>query len=295
MRRYSFVQVDVFTHARFGGNQLAVFTDARGLTDSEMQTIAMEMNYAESTFVLPPEAAGTDARVRIFTTVLEMAFAGHPTVGTAFVLARTSGATALTLGLNIGPIPVEVDAGDGMLGGATMNQPLPTFEVPDDLSRLEVAGLLGLEPGDLADFAPVEIGSAGAPFLFVPLRSRDELERVRGTDEMLDAIADGAFHGVYPYCMGGDDADAAAHVRMFFPASGGAVQEDPATGSAAGPFGAYLVRHGLAAPGSMLIEQGHELGRPSQLRVTVDTAGDEITKVTVGGGVVFVAEGELVI
>ncbi len=294
MRRYPFVQVDVFTRTRFGGNQLAVFTDARGLSDAEMQSIAREMNYAESTFVFPPEAAGTDARVRIFTTVTEMAFAGHPTLGTAFVLARKSAATSLTLGFGVGPIAVEVDAGDGMVGRATMRQPLPAFE-DADLSRLEVAELLGLEPGDLGDCAPIEIGSAGTPFLFVPLRSREELEGARGTAELVEALEGGSFHGVFPYCMGGDDPDAAARSRMFHLAPGGTVQEDAATGSAAGPFGAYLVRHGLAAPGSMLIEQGFEMGRPSQLRVNVDTAASEVTKVTVGGGVVFVAKGELVI
>lgn len=294
MRRFSFVHVDVFTNSRFGGNQLAVFTDAQGLTDAEMQAIACEMNFAESTFVLPADSPETDARVRIFTTVLELPFAGHPTVGTAWVLSRTTQKTAVTLGLTVGPIEVEVDPGDGMQGRATMRQPLPTFEEPD-LSRLEVAGLLGLEPGDLGDFAPIEIGSAGTPFLFVPVRSRDELERVRGTAEMAETIAEHPFHGVYAYCRGGDDPNASARVRMFHPAPGDTVAEDPATGSAAGPFGAYLVKHGLASPGSMLIEQGYELGRPSQLHVTIDTAGDEVTKVTVGGGVVFVAEGELVV
>jgi trans-2,3-dihydro-3-hydroxyanthranilate isomerase len=108
-------------------------------------------------------------------------------------------------------------------------------------------------------------------------------------------LPDAPFHGVYPYCLGGEDAAAVARARMFHPAPGGTVQEDPASGSAAGPFGAYLVRHGLAAPGSMLVEQGYELGRPSQLRVNIDAAGEQVTGITVGGGVVFVAEGELVI
>jgi trans-2,3-dihydro-3-hydroxyanthranilate isomerase len=295
MRRYSYVHVDVFTHARFGGNQLAVFTDGRGLSDTEMQSIAREMNFAETTFVLPPEDPAHDARVRIFTTVLELPFAGHPTVGTAWVLGRDRDRTAVTLELGVGPIPVSVDASEEMEGSATMRQPLPEFHRPE-LSRLETAALLGMEPGDLGDYAPIEVGSAGAPFLFVPLRSLAELADANGyTREMASALESPEFHGVYCFALGGADENATARARMFHPGPGGSVQEDPATGSAAGPFGAYLVRHGLVPPGSMAIEQGYEMGRPSQLQVTVDTAGEEITTVSVGGGVVLVATGEMVV
>ncbi|MEX1102989.1 MAG: PhzF family phenazine biosynthesis isomerase, partial [Dehalococcoidia bacterium] len=209
---------------------------------------------------------------------------------------RASDRASVTLELGVGPIAVSVDAGDGTTGSATMQQPLPAFEEPD-LSRLEVAALLGLEPGDLGDYAPVEIGSAGTAFLLVPLRSMDEVERASGhTRELAEAFEDRPpFHGVYCFALGGMDEDASAHVRMFHPGPGGSVQEDPATGSAAGPFGAYLVRHGLTPPGSMLLEQGFEIGRPSQLNVMVDTAGEEITRVRVAGGVVLVANGEMIV
>jgi trans-2,3-dihydro-3-hydroxyanthranilate isomerase len=296
MRRYPYVHVDVFTRTRFGGNQLAVFTEGGGLSDAEMQSIAREMNFAETTFVFPPEDAANDAKVRIFTTVVELPFAGHPTVGTGWVLGRARDRSKVTLELGVGPIAVSVDAGDEAHGSATMEQPLPWFEEPD-LSRLEVAALLGLEPGDLGDYAPIEIGSAGAPFLYVPLRSLEEVGRATGhTRELADAFeSNPPFHGVYCFALGGVDEHASAHVRMFHPGPGGSAQEDPATGSAAGPLGAYLVRHGLESPGSMRLEQGYELGRPSQLDVTVDTAGEEITRLRVGGGVVLVANGEMLV
>jgi trans-2,3-dihydro-3-hydroxyanthranilate isomerase len=241
MRRYSYVHVDVFTRTRFGGNQLAVFTDGAGLTDDEMQSIAREMNFAETTFVLQPNDAANDARVRIFTTVLELPFAGHPTVGTAWVLGRERDRSAVTLELGVGPIAVSVDVGEDTHGGATMRQPLPEFSAP----------AAALESPD--------------------------------------------FHGVFCFALGGASEDTTARARMFHPGPGGSVQEDPATGGAAGPFGAYLVRHGLVPPGSMTVEQGYEMGRPSQLQVTVETAGESITGVKVGGGVVRVATGEMVV
>ena len=295
MRRYSFVQVDVFTRHRFGGNQLAVFTDARGLTDSEMQAIAGEMNYAESTFVLPAETEGHDARVRIFTTVQELPFAGHPTVGTAFVLGRGSEHANLTLELGVGPIPVTVEAGDGISGSATMEQPLPSFR-PCPVAVDDLASLLGVATADISLDAPAEFGSAGIEWLYVPLTSVDAVSRAQGhMDVMNHLLGASDFHAICCFCQGGLDPQATAHARTFFPGVGGAFQEDPATGSAVGPLGAYLVRHGLAPAGRMLVEQGYQLGRPSQLEVTVEGSGDEITRVLVGGGVVFVAEGELVV
>lgn len=295
MRRYSYVLVDVFTRSRFGGNQLAVFRDGAGLSDAEMQAIALELNLAETTFVLPAETPGGDARVRIFTTLVELPFAGHPTVGTGWVLANALGRDEVTLELRVGPLRVAVDRGDGVAGSATMEQPLPSFE-ESELSRLEVAELVGLEPGDLGNYGPIEVGSAGTPFLFVPVASMAEMERLNGhTGAMTEGFERGAYHGVFCFCLGGVGEDTAAHARMFHPGPGGSVQEDPATGSAAGPFGAYLVRHGLAPAGSMVMEQGYEMGRRSQLNVSVTTEGEAITRVQVGGGVVLVAEGEMIV
>jgi trans-2,3-dihydro-3-hydroxyanthranilate isomerase len=201
----------------------------------------------------------------------------------------------VTLELGVGPIAVDVDAGEETRGSATMRQPLPVFH-DSDLSRLETAQLLGLEPGDLGDYAPIEVGSAGTPFLLVPLRSLAELERANGyTREMASALESPAFHGVYCFAIGGAGEDTAARARMFHPGAGGSVQEDPATGSAVGPLGAYLVRHGLVPPGSLTVEQGEEMGRPGQLHVTVDAASEEITRVSVGGGVMLVATGEMLL
>jgi trans-2,3-dihydro-3-hydroxyanthranilate isomerase len=260
-----------------------------------MQAVAREMNYAESTFVLPAESAGHDARVRIFTTMQELPFAGHPAVGTAFVLGRTSGKSHLTLELGVGPIPVTVEAGDGMSGSATMEQPLPTFR-PCPVPADDLASLLGVATADISLASPAEFGSAGAEFLYVPLTSMDGVGRARGhMDVMNHLFGASGFHAIYCFCLGGLDPRATAHARVFFPGVGGLFQEDPATGSAAGPFGAYLVRHGMAPAGRMLVEQGYELGRPSQVEVTIDGSGEAITRVLVGGGVVFVAEGELVV
>jgi trans-2,3-dihydro-3-hydroxyanthranilate isomerase len=208
------------------------------------------MNFAETTFVLPAAEDDHDAKVRIFTTVVELPFAGHPTVGTAWVLARQSGRTRLTLELGVGPIGVSVESGDGTSGSATMQQPLPAFKGPD-LSGLEAAALVGLEPGDLGEYGPVEIGSAGTGFLLVPLRSLSEVERANGhTPEMVAAFESRpGFHGVYCFAPGAPGADAAARARMFHPGPGGSVQEDPASGSAAGPLGATLCATGWCRRG----------------------------------------------
>src|SRR5262245_517125 len=154
MPAYRFSLVDVFTETRFGGNQLAVFHDAQGLADDQMQAIAREMNFSESTFVLPPTDPAADARVRIFTPGRELPFAGHPVVGTSCVLARERGKRGLRLELGIGPLDVQADPGDGTIGGATMEQPLPTFEPAPNGDPTTLAGLLGLDAADIADETP---------------------------------------------------------------------------------------------------------------------------------------------
>src|SRR6478672_9160719 len=184
VRRYRFVQVDVFTRRLFGGNQLAVFTDARGLDPAEMQAIAREMNYSESTFVLPTEGSAADARVRIFAPAVELPFAGHPVVGTGYVLGAERQRPELRLELQIGTLRVEVDPGDGRSGSARMEQPLPTFR-PAEADPGTLAGLVGLEAGDLATDSPVEFGTAGVEFLFLPLRSLDAVRRARANAEAL--------------------------------------------------------------------------------------------------------------
>lgn len=294
MSAYRLTLVDVFTRTRFGGNQLAVLPSAEGLADDTMQAIAREMNFSETTFVLPPTDPSADARVRIFTPARELPFAGHPVVGTAFVLARERGTRALRLELAIGTLAVQTDPGDGLLGGAEMEQPLPTFAPPPDADPAVLADLLGLAPAELASETPPEIGSAGNPFLYVRLRSLDAVRRARGRAEALGRYFAGHHHpAVYLFSTETASPNAAAHARMFSLVLGGDVREDPATGSAAGPAGAYLLRHGLARPGRLLLEQGYEMLRPSQIEVGLSAEGGALTRVTVGGGVVLVAEGTL--
>jgi trans-2,3-dihydro-3-hydroxyanthranilate isomerase len=294
MRQYRLVHVDVFTRTRFGGNQLAVVPEAAGLSDDEMQAIAREMNFSETTFVLPPTEPSADARVRIFTPGRELPFAGHPVVGTSFVLARASSKRDLRLELRIGTLSVQADPGDGVIGEAEMEQHVPTFSPPPDAGPATLAGLLGLEPADLASETPAEIGSSGNPFLYVRLRSLDAVRRARGVADAMARYFAGHDHpAVYAFCTGGESPEAAAHGRMFSLALGADVREDPATGSAAGPAAGYLLRHELAGPGRLLLEQGYEMLRPSQIRVGLTVQDGTLTRVTVGGGVVLVTEGTL--
>jgi trans-2,3-dihydro-3-hydroxyanthranilate isomerase len=259
-----------------------------------MQAIAREMNYSESTFVLPPTDPTASAKVRIFTPGRELPFAGHPVVGSAFVLARERGSRDLRLELKIGTLGVQADPGDGTIGGAEMEQPLPTFEPAPSADPATLAGLLGLDAADLAPETPPEIGSAGNPFLYVRLRSLDAVRRARAQANPMAAYFAGHHHAaIYPFSTECESPEAAAHARMFSLALGAEVREDPATGSASGPAAAYLLRHGLVSPGRLLLEQGYEMLRPSQIEVGLNVENGALTRVTVGGGVVLVAEGTL--
>jgi trans-2,3-dihydro-3-hydroxyanthranilate isomerase len=292
-RRYRFIQVDVFTRQPFGGNQLAVFLEAEGLSDAEMQTIAQEMNYSESTFVLPAGDPTADARVRIFTPGTELPFAGHPTVGTAYVLGLERGRRELRLQLGVGTLPVATDPGDGRIGTAWMEQPLPTFE-PVDAAAVTLAEIVGLGPEDIATDVPPEMGSAGVPFLYLPLRSLDAVRRARCDPGAMKRFFGETGHpAIYLFARETETPDASTHARMFSLQFGGEVREDPATGGASGPFGAYLVRHGLFPAGRLLLEQGYEMGRPSRIEVEIETEGEAISRVRVGGGVVKIADGYL--
>ena len=293
-RTYRLIHVDVFTRTRFGGNQLAVIPEAEGLSDDEMQAIAREMNFSESTFVLPPTDPTADAQVRIFTPGRELPFAGHPVVGTAFVLARERRKTDLRLELKIGTLAVRADPGDGTLGGAEMEQPLPTFEPAPNADPAVLAGLLALDASDVVAETPAEFGSSGNRFLYVRLRSLDAVGRARGVVDALDRYFAGHHHAaIYLFTTETVAPEATAHARMYSLALGANVREDPATGSASGPAGGYLLRHGLARPGRLLLEQGYEMLRPSQIEVGLTVTDGALSRLTVGGGVVLVAEGQL--
>jgi trans-2,3-dihydro-3-hydroxyanthranilate isomerase len=276
--RFRYVLCDVFTETPLAGNQLAVFTDARGLDDQTMQSLARELKLSESTFVLPPEQGG-HAKVRIFTPATELPFAGHPTLGTAFVLAAPMQLLEIRLETGMGIVPVRLDReGDRIVFGR-MEQPLPTIKPYE--AEAELLAALGVERSEL----PVERYDNGAQHVYVALRSEDEVARLRPDLNRL-----GELEGVIGVnCFAGSDGR--WKTRMFAPAGG--VPEDPATGSAAGPLALHLARHGRIAFGDEIeITQGVEIDRPSTLYARADGSVDKVVRVEVGGSAVVVARGE---
>ena len=294
-REYAFVQVDVFTDRLFGGNPLAVFLDARGLADGEMQSIAREMNLSETTFVLPPTRRDCAARVRIFTPAREVPFAGHPTIGTTWVLAtegRLGGTSRSALEEGIGSVPVELEGDAKRPSFVWMHHRDASFG-PEVKDRVGVAAALGLDEADLRPRAPICTGTTGSLFLYVPLRDPAAVDRA-GLDvaAMRRAFGDAALPGVFVFAA---ERPAGAYSRMFAPHTSG-IPEDPATGSASGPLGAYLVTHGLIAPGDpvqLVSEQGTKMGRPSFVLIRLRARDGGATDIRVGGGVVPVLEGRL--
>jgi trans-2,3-dihydro-3-hydroxyanthranilate isomerase len=303
MNEYRVIQVDVFTDKPFGGNPLAVFPDAEGLTREQMQCLAREMNLSETTFVLPPQAAGADFRVRIFTPAKELPFAGHPVVGTHWVLANLrrvelrEPVTRVWFELGVGVLPADLHVSNGRVEQVVMTQDRPTFHaVLDDLKDLSEG--LGLVPAAITEVGlPVQVVSTGVPQMMVPVRSLAEIQALDARRLNVAAL-NRACHAVGTECvmlfaLETERSEATVHTRMFAPLLG--VPEDPATGSANGALGAYLVHHQavpLTEPTvSIVSEQGAEMNRPSTLYVEVDRRGEEITAVRVGGQVVSVLEG----
>ncbi len=303
MKEYRFLQVDVFTDRPFGGNPLAVFPEAEGLTGEEMQCLAREMNLSETTFVLPPEVAGAGFRVRIFTPVAELPFAGHPVVGTHWVLAHLGRiplrepVTRVSFQLGVGVLPAELHVADGCVERVVMTQDRPLFlTVVEDLADL--AAGLGLPAGAISATGwPVQVVSTGVPQMMVPVRSLDGVRALEASRLNVAALSRACRAAgtecVMVFTLETEHPESTVHVRMFAPLLG--VPEDPATGSANGALGAYLVHHRvvpLTEPTTSFVsEQGAELHRPSTLYIEVDHAGDEVTAVRVGGQVVLVAEG----
>lgn|SRR5690348_10006517 len=301
MRRYRFIQLDVFTRTAFGGNQLAVFPEAGGLTGAEMQTIAREMNFSETTFVLPASDPKALRRVRIFTPGTELPMAGHPTVGTTFALARegiigAADPSPIYLQLGVGTLPIDLLFEGDALSFVWMHQPAPVFQ-PWEGDRAQLAAALGLDVDDLDESLPIERGSAGVSFVYIPLRSLESLGRARPGANLTEALAGASDNlGAHLFTLGALPGGADARARMFAPGMG--VTEDAATGSAAGPFGVYLVRHRRATPDAsgearIRLEQGVEMERPSVLAIAVQMGGETVRDVRVGGEAVVVAEGEL--
>jgi trans-2,3-dihydro-3-hydroxyanthranilate isomerase len=278
--------VDVFTDRAFAGNPLAVVHGAGDLDASAMQAIAREFNLSETAFPLAPTSAQADYRVRIFTPQVELPFAGHPSVGTAWVLARDGllerGDVVQECGAGMIPLVVG-EAGAVVTGGAPRVGPL--------LDGAELAAAVGLDPADIDPSAPAGIAEAGLPFAYLAVRP-DAVGRAYLADRSALRTPTPHFTGVV--VLHHDAADGTAHVRMFGP--GVDVDEDPATGAAAVGLGVWLVDRGLlAADGrsEVTISQGAEIGRPSRLELTVDASAGAAVRTSVGGGVVPVAHGQI--
>lgn len=313
LKRYRFLQLDVFTTRALEGNPLAVFPEAEGLTDELMQQIAREMNLSETVFVLPSADERALRRLRIFTPGRELPMAGHPVVGTWNALAREgivpqpegrTGWTRIEHEIGIGVLPVEVEFKEGAPVAVVMTQ--GAFEIRSEVDEAfelaEITRGLGLAPEDSDQSLPVQIVSTGVPMLLVPIGTLEALGRCRVNTQIFSEV--GARLGVTEFYVftretveGGASG---AHARLFAPDIG--ITEDPATGAAAGPLGAYLIYHGAieVEPSDddaheFVIEQGDFMGRRSRINVSVNGRRGRIERVRVGGPSVVVADGHLML
>lgn len=300
---YRYFHVDVFTNRPLTGNQLAVFLDMGSEDPELMQRIALEMAFSETTFVFPPQQPETDYRVRIFTPRSELPTAGHPTIGTTFALTHAKRITkrpAIRLGMGIGPVPVALEWEDDRLLFAWMTQPTPQFG-PMLKDMAGIAAALGLNAADIEGTnLPVQVLSSGNAFLYVPLVARRTVNAAELNRRALLHICQSAGIpelSVFVFTLeGGEEDNATVFSRMFAPGFG--VSEDPATGSASGPLGAYLVKYGAISPGSaahIVSRQGVKLGRPSEIHISIGMRGDEVREVRVGGQAVVLGKGMLTI
>lgn len=299
---YRFYVTDVFTDQRFGGNPLAVIPDAAGLSTQEMQQIAREFNFSETTFVLPPQDPNNTCQVRIFTPMAEIPFAGHPTLGTAYVLVQQGlvlvegTETLLQLEEGVGTVPVRVNLKDGKPDFLQFSAArLPEFtDLPDTLA--DIAEALGIPVDELGtESLPVSIVSCGLPFLVVPVKHLATIQQLQVNEQLIRRKAEHQAHwrSVCVLSLETVEAQADLHVRMFAPWFG--VPEDPATGSAAAALAGYLGRFKAGAEGtfSWVIEQGLEMGRPSTLYAEADKNNEQFKAIRVGGQAVMVMAGHL--
>ena len=278
MRRFRYVVCDVFTDTPLAGNQLAVFTDARDLDSLTMQALAKEMNFSETVFVLPPQTEDADVRIRIFTPATELPFAGHPILGTAFVLGGPLQKIVLRIECEAGVVPVELERQGAEIVFGWMDQPIPTWQPFERVEELLAA--LGVERSGL----PVEHYLLGPGHLYVELGSPEEVAALAPDHAALGRLTDAGAN-----CFA--RTDGGWKTRAFFGTLG--ISEDPATGSAAGPLAIHLARHGRIQFGEEIeIDQGAELGRPSKLYARAEGSAERIERVRVGGSAVIVARGE---
>lgn len=296
-----FHTADVFTDRLFGGNPLAVFPDGRGIDGARMQRIAREFNLSETVFVLPPENPAHAARLRIFTPTSELPFAGHPTVGTAHILAATgrialSGdVTNIVFEEGVGPVPVSIRAEGGKPVFAQLTTARLPEEGPEPPPAADLAEMLSLDPADVLTGADrPRAFSCGLPFLFLPLRDRAALVRARMRIDRWEALLSTFWApDVFPFCYGAGGGAPDIHARMFSPEMG--IPEDPATGSAVSAFAGYIAQRSDAADGTLRhhVAQGEDMGRPSLLDLEVDLRDGAVSAVRVGGSSVLVSEGVL--
>jgi trans-2,3-dihydro-3-hydroxyanthranilate isomerase len=298
MASLRYLHLDVFTSTPFEGNQLAVFPEPGNLSTETMQSIAKEMAFSESTFIYPPEASG-DVRMRIFTPDNELPMAGHPTVGSTFALAAEGtippGREQFVFELGVGPTPVSLEWSETGLSFAWMTQPLPVFGAALD-DRGGLAAAIGLEERELVRDLPAQVVSCGVPFLFVPVASRSAVDAVSIERRALSRCVAAAGMKELPVFFFTTEGAETVYSRMLAPGLG--VAEDPATGGASGPLGAYLLHHRVVAPdeaGGMVSLQGVAMGRPSRIHISIDGQPDRITRVRVGGRSVLVGNGELLV
>jgi trans-2,3-dihydro-3-hydroxyanthranilate isomerase len=296
-----YLTADVFTDERFGGNQLAVFPDAREIAPELMPHIAREFNYSETTFVLPPDDPKHTARVRIFTPGGELQFAGHPTVGTAHVLASigavklTGAETRIVFEEGVGPVPVTIRSTNGEPDFAQLSAAMLPEVGPPPPSANTLAAMLSLAPGDVLDGEmTAQSVSCGTPFLFVPLRDRATVARARLDLGLWESALGGYLtNKVFLFAMGGERTGSDVRARMFAPGIG--IAEDPATGSAAVGLAGYLAARDARTDGTLrwIVEQGFEMGRPSILEIEADKKNGAITAARVGGRTVLICDGTM--
>ena len=301
MPRFHYLTADVFTDQPFGGNQLAVFPDATGIPEHRLQDVAREFNFSETTFVYPPSDQAHTRQVRIFTPGTELPFAGHPTVGTAHVLAEigeiplTGDETRIVLEELVGPVPVTIRAEGGRPTYCALAVAKLPEEGPPAPPREALARALSLDTSDLLDgeWEP-RAWTCGVPYLFVPVRDRAAVARSRiNGDAWERALAGTWAPEILIFAREGERAGSDLHGRMYAPGFG--IAEDPATGSAAAAMAGYLARRDARRDGTLRwrLEQGFEMMRPSVLDIEADLASGEITGVRVGGATVLVSEGTM--
>jgi len=289
-----YYMVDVFTDKPFGGNQLAVFPHAEIIDESLLQRIAREFNFSETSFVFPPKNPEHDCRLRIFTPAVEVPTAGHPTIGTAYILLSEGILSPRQQGRavfeeKVGEIRISYTLSNGLIRNIGMTQPLPVFgPVHNNLET--VASILSLPVEEIDDRYPVQTVSCGNNFLFIPMKRLSCLADIRFRNDLLEKhkgeLDSTEFYVFSTHTL---HPGSTTHGRMFAPMFG--IAEDPATGSGSGPLGCYLVHHGISDGKDIVCEQGYEMGRPSLIYVNIERAGKEIKSVHVSGNAVKISRG----